>query len=448
MTDRAMASQRKPTPEQIRAFLAKRDLAIDFVRISCVLLVVALHSLMVGINTSHGIQVLNPVQGRPEEPYLSWVLQVMPLFFIVGGFASWQRWQGIRRKQLPTTEFFRARVLRLVYPALAWFIAIGAGVWLALLLGAPAELVQAFAVGVAEPLWFLVAYLVTQFAVPFTIRLHERAPYLTPALLLVGVIGVDMLRFTTGITNLGFLNMPFVWLLLQQLGFLYAAGKLQQLPRRALPGIILAALVVVAFLGYAKDIFGWSRGYAVDMMVNLNPPTLPLVVIGIMHLALLLWVKPRLDTLMQRARMQRLIVFLGARAMTIYLWHLAFVILVAALPLLLPLPQPGSGGWWLLRLPTLALIYALVIGFSLFAVRFERGPKIALGAAPAWGTTVLIALLALVPPVFAMLERLNMNVYLWGSLMLLAAIVLAIGPHRRARTKHEPQLTPPSPTHR
>lgn len=68
---------------------AARDTGIDFVRALCVVGVVVLHAMMVGVTVADGGPVFhNAAAGSVWITPLSWVLQVMPLFFVIGGFSG------------------------------------------------------------------------------------------------------------------------------------------------------------------------------------------------------------------------------------------------------------------------------------------------------------------------------------------------------------------------
>ena len=347
------------TTEDRQRLLAGRDLSVDLVRVCCVLLVVVLHSLMLGLTVGPdgAIGWRNVVQAEPWFAIGSWFGQLMPLFFVVGGFASWQGWRSTVRKGGGGAEFFRARLLRLGTPAAVWFLIVGAIVWIAAGVGLPADLL---AKGLGLPLWFLAAYLVCQAAVPLMIRLHTTHPIATFAVLLAAVIAVDAIRGATGVQTIGLLNLLFVWPLVQQIGFLLADGTIARLGRPALLGIAVLAFGTVGVLG--------SSGlYSPDMLNNLNPPTLPLVLIGVGQTALFVLVKPALDALMRTRPAQAFVGIAGPRLMTVYLWHLLLVIAVAATVLvcaehdpgrrhhrLVARPHPGGPDRPLPRLPDLA----------------------------------------------------------------------------------------------
>jgi surface polysaccharide O-acyltransferase-like enzyme len=409
--------------------LAGRDLAVDLVRVVCVLLVVVLHSLMLGleVQADGAIGWRNVVQDQPWFAIGSWFGQLMPLFFVVGGFAAWQGWASTVRRGGGGAEFFRARLLRLCTPAAVWFAIVGAIVWLAAALGLPFPVAQLLAKGLGLPRWFLAAYLICQAAVPLLIRLHRTHTVATFATLLAAVVVVDAVRGATGIDAVGLLNLLLVWPLVQQIGFLYADGTIGRLPRRALLGVAALAFTLVGLLAS-------SGVYSPDMLDNLNPPTLPLVLIGVGQTALFVLAKPALDALMRTRPAQAFVGVAGTRLMTIYLWHLLLVIAVAATVLVAPSVVPGVGtaGWWLARIPGDLIVFAALLLLSLGVARFERGPR-RVGPVPSVPVLVIAGVLAVVPPFWAMEIGLDLAAFVWGTAAMVAAVLLARGRPARAR---------------
>jgi hypothetical protein len=93
----------------------------------------------------------------PEFAVLTWLFQVMPLFFAVGGFASAMSLDAHRRRAGTDGDWVVQRLRRLVAPTVVL-----SGTWLILLAGGTAlgagGLVAAGAVGAAIPLWLLANY--------------------------------------------------------------------------------------------------------------------------------------------------------------------------------------------------------------------------------------------------------------------------------------------------
>ncbi|MFC5502025.1 acyltransferase [Lysinimonas soli] len=217
--------------------VTKRDPTLDLARVFCVLLVVAIHLLEVGVGTGpRGLVVSRPLEHQPWFDAATWVLQIMPLFFVVGGFAGSTAWRRMQTRGEPgaamteregglAASYAASRVLRLAEPALPLFVFFAVVVGAATLIGVDPALLDTVTLGAGSPLWFLAAYGLSQVLVPVASGWHARAPRLTVLLLLAGAIVVDLLRYRTGIVEIGLVNLFFVWMLIQQFGFWYADGR-------------------------------------------------------------------------------------------------------------------------------------------------------------------------------------------------------------------------------
>lgn len=107
----------------MQAILAKRDVTIDLARVACILVVVVVHTLFTGVReTSSGIEIERTVELQHWFNAVSWVLEIMPLFFVVGGFASLAAYRSTLRKGLDAGDYVRGRILRLARPALPVFV--------------------------------------------------------------------------------------------------------------------------------------------------------------------------------------------------------------------------------------------------------------------------------------------------------------------------------------
>ncbi|MFF1632463.1 acyltransferase [Leifsonia sp. NPDC058248] len=406
--------------------LSRRDLAVDFTRVVCVVLVVAAHLLMVGVgfDASGAIVVSKPVTEEPWFAAATVVGQIMPLFFALGGFASITAWRSLQRRGGDAAGYLRGRLVRLVEPTLPVFVFFGLAIGAATLAGAPAGLLDGIVAGIGTPLWFLAAYLLCQWFVPFMARMHERAPWWTLTALAAGAVLVDAARAASGVEPLGLLNLVFVWLFVQQLGFFYADGVLQAAPRGVLVAIALGAGALL-FAGVAIGV------YSPDMLVNLNPPRFALGLLGAIQLCVLVLVHPALTALM-RTRPARAFTFVvGSRLMTVYLWHLTCIIAITGLCLLIPgaVPAPLSDAWWASRPLVLLAAFGLVLLLSLGVGRFESGPRPLRDdeVAPGWARVSVAALLAFIPPFLVMRLGLDGWLALLGIVCFSASLLLVRG---------------------
>lgn len=419
-----MALMSAPSSTKTSPDLAGRDLTLDLARIVCVLLVIVIHLLQVGIGRAPdgALVTSRPAEEQSWFDAATWVGQVMPLFFVVGGFASAAGWESWRRRGGDAAGFVRTRTLRLAQPAWPLFVFFAVVLSVAVLIGAPSDLVAAAAVGAGSPLWFLAAYLLCQALVPLMVGLHARAPRATVLGLLAGVVVVDALRFSTGIPEIGLLNLLFVWPLAQQLGFWYRDGWFAR--RSAL------ALVAIAALCYALLWPLTARGpYSTSMLGNLNPPTLPLVLLGVAQACILCLLRPALERVMRVRWVRGFSFVLGSRLMTIYLWHLPVILVITGLTLLIPgaAPEPASPAWWWSRALMFVVVLAAVLALSLLIARWEALG--ALGATPAPGVVALAWACAFIPPFVVMEWFLSLGSALLGAVLLGIAVLLLR--HRR-----------------
>src|SRR5690606_19188982 len=76
-----------------------RDSSIDVARAWCLVVVVALHAFMVGVSVASGTPLLeNAMDGWGGFAALTWFAQVMPLFFVLGGFSSATQWTRLHER--------------------------------------------------------------------------------------------------------------------------------------------------------------------------------------------------------------------------------------------------------------------------------------------------------------------------------------------------------------
>ncbi len=379
-----------------------RDTGIDLVRALCVLGVVVLHSLMVGVTvTDAGPVFANASDGEAWITPLSWVLQVMPLFFVIGGFAGYTSLRRAQERGGTAKEFVAARIHRLVLPAVFTIGIVGVALTVLLLNGVPADLVAIAGYRYGQPLWFLGVFLLCQALLPLLAAAHRRAPWITIALMVATAVGVDAARSATGVEGLGFMNLAFVWLALQQLGFFFAEGRIDALTRhtRIVIGVAAVVVLVTTFI---------TGTYSPDLIANINPPTASLLLVGVAHTMLLSLLRDRVANWSRRPLPARFLTFVTPRAMTIYLWHMPVLLAMAgfsavfAMTTGIALPEPSSIGWWMTRPLWLVTVVSLTAGiaFLLAGIEARRIPTPTrsvsrLIAASAIGTVAIVGLLVI-----------------------------------------------------
>ena len=163
-----------------------RDVYIDFLRAFSLLVVVAWHWVFTIITWSDdGPHATNPIGFTTGMWAATWMLQVMPLFFYVGGYSHLVSWERAQARGQHIWPFVWVRMKRLAIPALSLF-----GVWVALGIG----LFQAFGFTwiyravflVVSPLWFMAVYLMLVALLPVALWLLKRSPMVGAHLLRAG----------------------------------------------------------------------------------------------------------------------------------------------------------------------------------------------------------------------------------------------------------------------
>lgn len=267
---------------------ATRDRYVDLLRVASLAAVVLGHWMMAAV-TPDGVGNLLAVV--PALQPLTWLLQVMPVFFFVGGFAHALSYRSLLRKRPEGSTdsvyaaFLRARLQRLLRPTMVFVLVWGAAALLIQLLGGGGGLTGVTLRLVTQPLWFIGIYLAMVAFTPPLLRLHERYGWGAFAGLAGAAAAVDVLRFAAGVPYVEFLNFAFVWLAVHQLGFLRADGRLgagpalSALRRPALlaGGGLITALALVAYGPYPLSMVGMPG----EKVSNMAPPTLALLCHGL-----------------------------------------------------------------------------------------------------------------------------------------------------------------------
>ena len=337
-----------------------RDRYVDLLRVLSLAVVVGGHWLMIAVLP--GQRVGNLLAIVPATQVATWLLQVMPLFFLVGGFSHATAWRSVRRRGGGYADFARSRADRLLRPT-AVFVAVwlAAAAWLELA-GHDEGLVRTAARTVAQPLWFLGVYLGLVALAPALWRLHERLgrhAWAVPAALGAAVLVVDVLRFAGGYGQVAYLNVALVWVAVHQLGFFWGTAGL----RRAAGPLALGGLAAVAALTVLGPYPVSMVGVPGAPVSNMSPPTLALYCHALWLVGVAVLVAPAGNRWLARRRVWRAVVAANGAAMTAFLWHLSALVLLLTVMLALhvDLPATGSGAWWLSRplwLGALALLTA------------------------------------------------------------------------------------------
>jgi surface polysaccharide O-acyltransferase-like enzyme len=372
-----------------------RNRVVDLMRVVSILVVVFGHWLMAAVVIEDGELIPGHLLEMADWTHpLTWIFQVMPLFFLMGGYSNALSWRSARRRQETYGAWLRARLRRLTLPVVPLLLFWTAAGWLGLRLGLDWEILQLASQAALVPTWFLAAYVVIVTLAPAALVLWERLGWwsIVGGTFLAALC--DLADLGLGLIPIGFLNYIFVWGTVHQLGYAWVDGKISGTSRRL-------ALTVIGF--GATLALVWAGPYPVAMVgldtaqvTNSYPPRVTLLFLGMFQAGLVLAAEPLLNIAMSRVRAWAFVVAISAQIMTIYLWHLTAMVIAIGLGILAGGfgfgIEPLTGSWWATRPAWFAMLIALTGVLIVIFGRFER-PAVDSRPAPAWWRPVIAVLL-------------------------------------------------------
>jgi len=345
---------------------ANRDRALDGLRALAVIGVVLGHYLVMALvpDADGALRVRSPLTALPDLAPLSWALQLLALFFLVGGYSA-ARSLGDRAYR----PWIRSRLVRLTRPVVAVTALLAVAFPVLALAGVPAGTLRTTTALVVQPLWFIAVYGVVTAMTPLVVTAVRRWGAWAALPLVVAVAVVDVLRYgplADGVPAwIGLVNILPGWAFAYVLGVAWAHGRL---PRRAAAvlagaGAVLLVVLVLRF-GYPASVVGVPGAGR----VNSHPPSLLVVALAMAQCGLAVLGRDRLATALRVPSRWAAVAMLNLVAMTVFCWHqialvlLTVVTLPADLPGLHRLPDgAGWAGWRLAWLPVHCLVLAALV---------------------------------------------------------------------------------------
>lgn len=365
-----------------------RNRYVDFLRAASICVVVCGHWLAAApFMDDAGLQVGDMLHLAPWSQGLTWLLQVMPVFFIVGGYSNGASWRAAQRSGQRYGDWTLARLKRLMGPLvpllLVWTgLAVGAHQW-----GVDQTMIKLGSQIAFIPTWFLAVYVMVVVTAPATHWLWCRFGTASIWGFGLGAMLVDVIAFAGGLPAVRWVNYVFVWLCVHQFGFLWRDRRIrsQTVAWSLMLGGLLLTIALVAFGPYPVSMIS-VPGEAVS---NSRPPTLALLTLAVFHAGAVLSLERPVRRWLQARNPWAATVLVNATIMTLYLWHNTVMVLtIGSLNLLggigLTL-RPVTLWWWIARPAWLAVLGAILLLFVAVFGRFEQTSRsLAPGPWSAW----------------------------------------------------------------
>jgi fucose 4-O-acetylase-like acetyltransferase len=380
MAARSRARGTRPGARELAAATpSTRNRYVDLLRFVSIAVVVLGHWLIAVLGFRDGRFVgENLLEIFPDVQIATWVFQVMPIFFLVGGYTNALSWESATRRGESYGDWLRARYTRLLRPALVFVAFWTVLPMIAVAIALPSSMALVGGREVALPLWFLSIYVLVVAAIPGLLAIHHRFGAAAPAALIAGTVLADIGHYGLDQPWIAIANYAFVWLAVIELGFLWREGALRQrrwLPWAMLGGGLAFVITLVTWFDYPVSMITLSK----SDRSNAFPPSLALLALGIAQTGAVLLLEDAANRWLQRARVWFAVATANSMIMTFYLWNMSAVVLAAVLVFptgLAPQPEPLSAAWWALRPAWIALCAICLLPF-LFGFRWAERPAAA-----------------------------------------------------------------------
>ncbi|HEX6234490.1 MAG TPA: acyltransferase [Jiangellaceae bacterium] len=310
---------------------ADRERYVDFLRVLSIAVVIIWHwSLSVIFWNGDRFLMPNPINQVPGGWLYTWVLQIVPVFFVVGGYANYASWEGAQRRGEPWPAFLGHRLTRLLAPVLVF-----GAVWLAFELAMHALVAEysgvlTYAWIVFTPLWFIAAYAVVVALVPLTAALHERAKWATVACFAALVVTADVGRFALDVEAFGWFNTAMAWVLIHQFGYFYRDRTLLRFDHAGVAAVVagVGVLTAITTVGpYPRSMVATPG----QEFSNILPTTLAIPAVGLLQLGILLLARERVSRWLKKLDAWRIVIAANAVVLTVFAWHMTALLVVLVL---------------------------------------------------------------------------------------------------------------------
>ena len=372
-----------------------RNRYVDFLRFVSIMAVIIGHwtiatAYYVDGTLTHG----HLLKSDPQTQWLTWIFQVMPIFFIVGGYSNAVSLESARRRQIDYAGWLAARLNRLIAPLLVLLF-----VWAALaiimgLFGVSDAVIQFSSRASLIPIWFLAIYIMVVILAPATYWFWKQFGFASFWVFVAIAILVDVAFFVFDLQWMGWSNYFWVWLAVHHLGFAWRDGRFGSPGKLLLYSALgLLTLSLLIFKGpYPLAMVGSPD----EGLSNTMPPKITLLALSVFQFGLLLPLERPMRRLLDNLKLWTATVLINSMIMTVYLWHITVMIILVSLAYLaggigLGL-EPGTTEWWLFRPVWIAALISVLLPVAFLMSPLERRSRAADSGVPSAARQVIGAM--------------------------------------------------------
>lgn len=352
-----------------------RNRYVDLLRAVSIVAVVVGHWLIAAPHIVDGeISGINMLAHSPWTQWLTWAFQVMPVFFMVGGYSNAVSWRSTLDRHGTYGTWLAGRLRRLLTPTAPLVVVWSVVAVLGHRAGLDPDLITLGSQAALVPVWFLAVYVMVVAVTPAVVAAWDRYGWASVIGLAGLALSIDLVG-AAGPSQVGWINFLVVWATIHQVGVAWQRGSIGGVAK-SLPLAVLAGALLMGLLTHGP--------YAISMVgvpgaeaSNNSPPTVALLAFGLTQVALLLAIEGPARRMLDRLRTWTVVVLVNGLIMSLYLWHLTAMVLLVGVSMMLDglglAIEPGTGTWWLTRPVWIA---ALAVGTAPFVAAFARFDRV------------------------------------------------------------------------
>ena len=325
------------------------------------------------------------LKSHPQTQWLTWLFQVMPIFFIVGGYSNAVSLESAKRKGIGYAGWLAARLHRLVSPLLLLLVVWAATAVAMKLVDTRPAVVQFTSQAALIPTWFLAIYTMLVLLAPAVYKFWRRFGFASFFVFVALAAITDTAFFAADMKWAGWTNYFWVWLAVHQLGFAWRDGRIGGVGARL--AISAAGLAVLYSLVHWGPYPLAMVGSPDKLLSNTLPPKITLLALGLFQFGLLMSFEVPMRRALENLRLWTATVLINSMIMTIYLWHITVMVIIGSVLYMsggfgFGL-EPGTSEWWMTRPIWICVLMVFLLPVALLLSPLERRSRPADAKVPA-----------------------------------------------------------------
>ena len=307
-----------------------RERFVDFTKIVGLLFLMINSFTLLRLHDSGGEIFVSNLSANSESlMVVTWFTAGMSLFFFSMGFNNLIAWYSNVGRDGSQWNYLVDRINTLLGPVIVWIFS--STIVLNILsrsenfpnyLTTSEDGIMPSIEFILWPLWLVSIYLVMVLFAPFTIYLHKKYPYATVLTLITMTILIDNIDFALNLSYLKLFNYLFFWIVIHQVGYFFADGKIQKVNINVFRYITVFTYGYLFYQMSASESYLSLASYRLTSLNNEDPPTTIYLIASIGLISLFLSLKNIVENILSNQKLWLLISHIHSNIYTMYLWHI------------------------------------------------------------------------------------------------------------------------------